>query len=467
MAKQRVKRVLSSTLVSISCLACTPTRDLDATSAGNAQSGGARTSASVTSGETQAGGATTLGSSGVGGYATAGSTPVGGGGNPASGGAALLGGAFTGGGTPAAGGTEPGTGGAAGSGGTEPGTGGTLATAVGGTSSAATGGAPPPTGGSNTTLSLGGTASSGGATSAVITTGGQSIQTGGVGNGGTVAATGGLPTTGGTRSTSSIAPDLGDLIDAPVEGFITYSTTASWDIGRVQREAFRIETPTATYFVVKSVAAITSLVDANNVPWVLYNTGYRTHRGIPNLGGCCQPDPPTAQPTMTTVHDPASATSSHLRLVSKPTDGDYYWVVWDFYLTHVTITINRSPSAFGFTYDGVPGNTLDGNNDHLVLSTGEVKSSKSYFNDDLAGPAEWAYITNGETEYPGSLFLIQHTDDNLPETYSVPDGDGSRFTFGSGQLTTTPIRFSLGLIDSTAHAAVSERVEYIIQNTPP
>jgi hypothetical protein len=310
----------------------------------------------------------------------------------------------------------------------------------------------------------GGMGSSGGAS---VATGGKAPTSGGVtSSGGTSAETGGVKPTGGTRSTTAIAADLGDLLNAPVEGYIAYSTTANWDVEGVKMEAFRIETPTATYFVAKSVAAITSLVDAGNTPWVIYSSGYRTHRGVPNLGGCCQPNPPTAQPTMTTVLDTASVTSTHLRLISKPTDGDYFWLVWDFYVTHVTVTVNRSKGAFGFTYDGVPGNSLD-SNDKLVLSTGDVKGPTSYYTGDLPGPAEWAYIANGEGAKSGSLFLIQHTDDSVAESYSVPDGDGSRFTFGSGQLTSTPIRFSLGLIGSTDHATVSARVKYVIDNIPP
>lgn len=454
MAKQRLNRALPFSFAALACLACAATRDLDAAGAGSTQQSGGTPASSPQSTSTDVeqatGGTATLRSSGSGGANTIGSSR-----RSSTGGGSPLGGALSTGGTDSE------------SSNTNSDSGGAPALGTGGSTASDAGGTPPTSGGSSVVVfSIGGKSTTGGASSTASVVGGRS-STGGVPNvGGGQSATGGAKATGGSRSTGNIAPDLGDLLGSPVEGFITYSTTASWDIGRVQKEAFRIETPTATYFVVKSVAAITSLVDANNVPWVLYSTDYRTHRGVPNLGGCCQPNPPNAQPAMNTVLDAASATSSHLRLVSKSVEGDGYWIVWDFYLTHVTITVNRSPSPFGFTYDGVPGNTLDGDTDHLVLSTGEVKSAKSYYSEDLPGPAEWAYITNGETK-SGSLFLIQHTDDNLPDSYSVPDGDGSRLTFGSGQITATPIRFSLGLIDSTNHAKVSERVNYVIDNIPP
>lgn len=292
--------------------------------------------------------------------------------------------------------------------------------------------------------------------------------------GGATNSTSGDNPTGGTQpaittTSGGIAANLVELTNSPVEGAINLSG-GNWDIYGVQQDAFRIETPTATYFVVKSVAAIASLADQNGVLWLNFSWAFVPNRGIPNLGGCCQLVPPSGsgQPEMTTVLDTQSETSTHVRLVSRPKDGDYYWLVWDFFLTHMTLTINRSEEPYGFTFDGVPGNVLEAS-DQLVLSTGVKQKATTTYSGDLPGPVEWAYLTNPGESKPGSLFLIQHGDDNLPEAYSVTDASGtkgSRFVFGGGQITTTPLRFSLGLIDSVDDTTISERISYVIENTP-
>jgi hypothetical protein len=258
------------------------------------------------------------------------------------------------------------------------------------------------------------------------------------------------------------------LPDSPVQGGISYSVGASWDIDGEQVPAFEIHTPTASYWLIKSAAAIVEITDNDGRKWISFSSGYRPNRGVPNLGGCCQPGDPAVlgMPEMSTVVDTGSVTLTHLRLVSQPVDGDYYWLVWDFYLTHVTVTINRAEEPFGFTYHGVPGGNLDPE-DQLVLSTGDTQSASIAFAADLPGDAEWAYMTSPSTDANGALFLIQHSGDSVPESYVVADTNSAKFVFGSGNLTDTPIRFSLGVVDSVDHAVVSERVEYVVSNTLP
>jgi len=202
--------------------------------------------------------------------------------------------------------------------------------------------------------------------------------------------------------------------------------------------------------------------------WIGYSSGYRSFAGVPNLGGCCESGDPTklGLPTMATVLDAQATTSTHLRLVPKPVDGDYYWVVWDFFLTHVTVTVNRAKAPFGFTYYGIPGGNLD-STDQLVLSTGVAQSATSPAKLDLSGLAEWVYLSDPVQNV--ALFLIQHTDDALDETYSVasPLNSSARFVCRSGAMTNTPIRFSLGLIDSADYSVVSERVAYVLGAIPP
>jgi len=99
--------------------------------------------------------------------------------------------------------------------------------------------------------------------------------------------------------------------------------------------------------------------------------------------------------------------------------------------------------------------------------TGVTRSASTAFADDLPGPVEWAYLTSPDSDANSSLFLIQHADDSVPESYLVADTNSSKFVFGGGQLTQTPIRYSLGVVDSVEHAAVSERLQFVVDNTLP
>ena len=249
------------------------------------------------------------------------------------------------------------------------------------------------------------------------------------------------------------APPLpDDLIDAPVAGEIVFSDEAEWEVEGVFEPTFEIHTPSASYWVVKPLGTIVSIEDgeAEAAQWIAFSSGFRPLRGVPSF-----PTPPATR--VTTVRDDDSQTPTHLRLTATSDDGLWQWV-WDFYVTHVTFTVNRAPLPFGFAYQGVPGGAL-GAEDRLGSNDGAVQGARNSFNADLVGPVEWAYLA--DTTLGRSLFAMQHRDDDLPERYQVRDNDTSLLSFGDGQLQVLPQRFSLGLIPSVSPAAISERVEFV------
>lgn len=258
------------------------------------------------------------------------------------------------------------------------------------------------------------------------------------------------PPTGGSPVEAPPLPD--DLIDAPVAGEIVFSDEAEWEVDGVFEPTFEIHTPSASYWVVKPLGTIVSIEDREVDPqqWIAFSSGFRPLRGVPSF-----PSPPATR--VTTVRDDDSQTPTHLRLTSVSNDGLWQWV-WDFYVTHVTLTVNRAPLPFGFAYQGVPGGSL-GAEDRLVTSAGVAQGARSSFNADLEGPVEWAYLA--DTTLGRSLFGIQHADDALAERYQVRDNDTSLLSFGNGLIDVLPMRFSLGLIPSVNHQAVTDRVEFI------
>jgi hypothetical protein len=249
-----------------------------------------------------------------------------------------------------------------------------------------------------------------------------------------------------------------DLRNAPVAGEITFSDEAEWEVDGVFEPTFEIHTPTGSYWVVKPLGTIVSIEDGTDTAeqWIAFSSGFRPLRGVPSFA-----TPPATR--VTTVRDQDSQTPTHLRLTAASDDDQWQWV-WDFYVTHVTFTINRAPLPFGFGYQGVPGGVL-GAEDQLVTSAGEAQGARSSFNADLPGPVEWAYLA--DTTLGRSLFAIQHGDDAVAERYVVRDSDTSLLLFGNGQLQRLPMRFSLGLIPSVQHPALTQRVDFVIQAIPP
>lgn len=243
-----------------------------------------------------------------------------------------------------------------------------------------------------------------------------------------------------------------DLRNAPVDGEIVFSDEAEWEIDGVFEPTFEIHTPTASYWIAKPLGTMVSMQDRAATPaqWIDFSSGFRPLRGVPQF-----PTPPATR--VTTVRDEDSTTPTHVRLTAESNDGAWQWV-WDFYVTHVTFTINRAPGAFGFSYRGVPGGSL-GPEDELVLADGTAQSARGAFDGDLAGPVEWAYIA--DTALGRSLFTLQHTDDPIAEHYQVRDNDSAHFSFGNGRITSLPMRFSLGIINSDDHDDVEERAAFV------
>ncbi len=266
----------------------------------------------------------------------------------------------------------------------------------------------------------------------------------------------GVPDASGTAPEPPVlvdAPPLpDDLRDAPLAGEIVFSDDAEWEVDGVFEPTFEVHTPSTSYWVVKPLGTIVSIEDgeASAEQWIAFSSGFRPLRGVPSF-----PVPPATR--VTTVRDEDSQTPTHLRLSSVSDDGLWRWV-WDFYVTHATLTVNRAPLPYGFAYQGVPGGSL-GTEDQLVSSDGTTQGARNSFNADLPGPVEWAYLA--DTTLARSLFLIQHGDDALAERYQVRDNDTSLLSLGNGQLTTLPLRFSLGLVPSVDHEQVTERVEFV------
>jgi len=323
------------------------------------------------------------------------------------------------------------------------------------------GGRGEPTGGRAEDAPKGGEAGMAGSVSGGAPTGGGTGGSAGLGGSGAGvgnAGSGGDGSAAGSGATGGDAASLPlDLPNTPVTGTFTVSTEASWEVDGVFVPTFEIHTPSASYWLVQSLGEIVSIVDAaegqtQGKQWIDFSSGFRPLRGLPSFGTFADAE------AMNTTLDEDSRTPTHLRLLSESESGAWR-LVWDFYPTHVTLTVNAAPSPYGIAYRGVPGALLDAD-DRFVAADGAEQSAMTSSVVDWAGPAEWAYVTDPALDR--SLFAIQHGDDATTDRYQVKDNDSAMISFGDGALTRLPLRFSFGIVPSSSYEAVKARVDFVV-----
>jgi hypothetical protein len=254
------------------------------------------------------------------------------------------------------------------------------------------------------------------------------------------------------------APELPlDLPGTPVSGTFFVSSEAEWEVETGFEPTFEIKTPTASYWVVKPLGMIVSLqaADAEEPSqWIGYSSGFRPSRGVPSFKTF------GAAEVMTTTLDEASQTPTHLRLNAETASGSWR-LVYDFYPTHVTITINAAPSPYGFAFRGVIAGTVE-EADRFGVAGGNAQSAVLSSVTDWMGPSEWVYMSDPALQR--SLFMIQHMGDALTDRYQVRDNDSALISFGDGNLTQLPQRFSIGLVNSAAAEDVAERAAFVLDS---
>jgi hypothetical protein len=258
-------------------------------------------------------------------------------------------------------------------------------------------------------------------------------------------------------------------------------TEESYALADAMEPAFKIATPSASYWLLKRAGAIVKAVDTlvdGSGDWIGQSSQAQP-RGLPSLGTCCEVGSPDLAdlPVMTTVEDESKRSNDRVRLISESEDGTWR-LRWDFFLTHVTLRIERAAKPFNFTYRGVPGAELNAGDpgDRLVTPTGAIYGTQVGMEMDVLayeaggeladrweGPVEWTYFFDVVTKH--SLFLIQHHDDEAIDRYQVL-GDTAVMRFGTQPAGDEPRTFSFGFVGDNVHQLVVEQVERAVAIDP-
>ncbi|MEM7115759.1 MAG: hypothetical protein AAF614_25185 [Chloroflexota bacterium] len=225
-------------------------------------------------------------------------------------------------------------------------------------------------------------------------------------------------------------------------------------------ESLRIQTLGGTYFYHLAGGGFSSLLDAEGNDWIDYHPGGGSageFRGIPNAvfpDGHFHPG--------SIAHTSKILSQGPIETIIQATTTDGNWeVIYTFLPAYVTVEFVKTPGPYWFQYEGTPGGKLDLDSDRVVFSDGVELTAGELRNEDIPGDEEWVYFADGVNGR--SLFFINHTPDDIPDTYWPLDGTMTVFGFGREQTSLQPLldeprKFTLGLVQATSFADTSRHI---------
>jgi len=235
--------------------------------------------------------------------------------------------------------------------------------------------------------------------------------------------------------------------------------------------AYKISTPSASYYYHSSSGGFASIIDKEGRDWVSYHpdeepvSGFKgRYRGIPNIA------PPELHPGSP---EPKKSTrilnQGPVRISLLTETEDKKWSArWDIYPGYATMTLlQKGPEPYWMLYEGTPGGEFNVK-DYWVRSDGtkeimEPYSMKGQWTGHLPTP-KWVYF--GDHQIDRVLYYIHHEDyPNEDVLWHAGEGGMTVFGFGRGptqdnwqQLTEVPAHLTLGFAEQGKFTHVSERI---------
>ena len=241
-------------------------------------------------------------------------------------------------------------------------------------------------------------------------------------------------------------------------------------------DAYKITTPSVTYFLEKTGAGLSSLIDRDGNDWLSFHPKHGSgaageYRGFPNAvhrqaGSYFHPLNAGTQPSTTHVtHE------SPDRISIEAESNNRKWACrYDFYSDHATFTMTRMPEEYRYwvLYEGTPGGQYN-DDDWWLTSTAQTRQPMTTKNDDDLGSPEW--IAFGDPRLSRSLVLLHHENDAHPDRFYQMKRQMTVFGFGrSGlqkYLDSVPQSFSIGLTEHDDAATLGRVAEgWLTAETP-
>ena len=236
--------------------------------------------------------------------------------------------------------------------------------------------------------------------------------------------------------------------------------------------AFKIKTPTATYYLEKSGAGLSSLLDRDGNDWLGFHPkpgsgAAGEYRGFPNAvykeGG-------NYFHAKNQGTDPASCRvveNSPEQVSIEATSENGEWKCrYNFFPTHLTFTMTKMPAGrhYWVLYEGTPGGQYD-QTDWWMTSDSEKQPLTVNHEADLSAP-EW--IAFGDPSLNRSLVLLHHEDDDLIDRFYQMQHKMTVFGFGRNGINRlidrVPQSFSIGLVESREKEVIKRDVREFLDH---
>ncbi len=232
-------------------------------------------------------------------------------------------------------------------------------------------------------------------------------------------------------------------------------------------DCYKIETPTATYYLEKVGAGLSSLIDRDGNDWLGFHPKPGSgaggeYRGFPNAvfreaGSYFHPRNAGTDPCVTTVEE-----EHPQRVVISAWSHNGKWAGRYEFTPHACIfTMTKMPRdhKYWVLYEGTPGGQYNDDDWWMTSAKPERQSLLANHEGDILGP-EW--IAFGDKKLNRVLFLSQLNDDPHPDRFYQMQKKMTVFGFGREGMTkfldSVPRSFAIGLVESTDHDEVGREV---------
>jgi hypothetical protein len=228
--------------------------------------------------------------------------------------------------------------------------------------------------------------------------------------------------------------------------------------------AWKVETPSATYFLEKSGAGLSSMIDRDGNDWLGFHPRAGSgaggeYRGFPNAvhqsgrPGYFHPKNQGTGASVTRLVHRAED-----RVVIAAESGNGLWACrYEFLADRCVFTMTRKPQdrKYWVLYEGTPGGRYDDDDWWMTSALRTRRPLTENHEGDIPAP-EW--IAFGDRRLERALVLLHHADDTHPDRFYQMQRKMTVFGFGrkglEKYLDTTPCSFSIGFVESTDHAAI-------------
>ena len=231
---------------------------------------------------------------------------------------------------------------------------------------------------------------------------------------------------------------------------------------------YEVTTSAATYFLERSGAGISRLIDRQGNDWLGFDPtpgsgAAGEFRGFPNAvhqqaGNYFHPRNQATDPSQVKVEH-----ADAKRVTISAESSNRMWACrYDFFADRCVFTMTKMPAdkKYWVLYEGTPGGQFDAADWWMTSAVKTRQPIDQPHDGDLEAP-EW--IAFGDAKLGRALFLLHHEDDLHPDRYYPMQSQMTVFGFGRAGgkkfLDRAAQSFAIGFLETTNHSEISSAID--------